>query len=290
MSKSRNEGVELIPHPLEPYAKDTCNLLFEIIENEISPDIIPLKAAASSCLECLLMSCIASDLESEKLSERICNFLNSLLKTIIGLGETEVSKNEGEFDQYCTLSSNVLGRIIGVSLTALDDDKYSKDLDSRSVLLTPMVQNFIRTEIFPNLKAAAFANRSFNRGQRFDRMALSVACSSSPSLASMVVGAHLEVVLDALRNDISSPSSKTCLEALSYMLRSCIGDNAFHAFHESEMVDDIIVMLCHELTNSASSELRESISQVALIATEDNNETMKSKVRPLADQIITMSA
>jgi hypothetical protein len=281
LSKSRIEGVELTPHPLEAYAKDACNLLLEIVESEV-PSIIPLKAAASSCLECLFLSSIDRDLESEELIERICNFFKGLLEIILFPVQGEVSNDQDGLAQYRNVASKVLGRIIGVSLNECDDEN-SKNLRSGSVLLAHTVQDFIRTETFPKLKAASFLSAEGYNGDRFDRMALSTACSSSPSLASAVVGAHLEALLHALKDSISSHSSQTCLEALSCILRSCAGDNAIRAFHENEVVDDIIDALCNDLTNSASSELSDSISQVALPATNGNKETMKSKVRSFVD-------
>jgi hypothetical protein len=281
LSKSRIEGVELTPHPLEAYAKDACNLLLEIVESEV-PSIIPLKAAASSCLECLFLSSIDRDIESEELIERICNFFKGLLEIILFPVQGEVSNDQDGLAQYRNVASKVLGRIIGVSLNECDDEN-SKNLRSGSVLLAHTVQDFIRTETFPKLKAASFLSAEGYNGDRFDRMALSTACSSSPSLASAVVGAHLEALLHALKDSISSHSSQTCLEALSCILRSCAGDNAIRAFHENEVVDDIIDALCNDLTNSASSELSDSISQVALPATNGNKETMKSKVRSFVD-------
>jgi hypothetical protein len=266
---------------LEAYAKDACNLLLEIVESEV-PSIIPLKAAASSCLECLFLSSIDRDLESEELIERICNFFKGLLEIILFPVQGEVSNDQDGLAQYRNVASKVLGRIIGVSLNECDDEN-SKNLRSGSVLLAHTVQDFIRTETFPKLKAASFLSAEGYNGDRFDRMALSTACSSSPSLASAVVGAHLEALLHALKDSISSHSSQTCLEALSCILRSCAGDNAIRAFHENEVVDDIIDALCNDLTNSASSELSDSISQVALPATNGNKETMKSKVRSFVD-------
>ena len=286
LSKSRIEGVELTPHPLEAYAKDACNLLLEIVESEV-PSIIPLKAAAAACLECLFLSSIDSDLESEELIKRICKFLKGLLEIVLVPVQGEVPDDQDGLARYRIVSSKVLGRIIGVSLDECDDET-SENLISRSVLLAHTVQDFIRTETFPKLKAASFLSAEGYDGDRFDRMTLSTACSSSPSLASAVVGAHLEALLHALKENISSHSSQTCLEALSCILRSCAGDNAIRAFHENEVVDNIIDVLCNDLTNSASSELRDSISQVALHATNGNKETMKSKVRSFVDSKYSM--
>jgi hypothetical protein len=277
LSKSRIEGVELTPHPLEAYAKETCNLLLEIMESEVTSQLIPAKAAASSCLECVFLSSIGSDLESDDLIKRICNFLNGLLENIMAPMQDGLSNNQDILAQYRAISGTVLGRIIGFSFPDRDDDENAKNLKSRSILMSHAVQDFVRNEIFPKLKAAAFSVEGCNE-DRVDRMALSTACSSNPSLASAVVGAHLEALLDALKDDIASNSSQVCLEALSYILRSCVGDNAIRAFHENETVDKIIDVLCDDLCNSASSQLRDSISQVALHATNGKKETMKSKV------------
>ena len=291
LSKSRLElGVELTPHPLEAYAKDICNLLLEIVESEVPSCSFILKAAASSCLECLFISSIDKDLESEELVERIRNFLKGLLRNIKVSAEDELVNDQDELAQYRHVSSNVLGRIIGASLSKFGDDAGNDDNNfmipkSRSVLLVPTVRDFIRTETFTELMAASFAGAKGFNGERFDRMALSTACSSSSSLASSVISAHLEVLLDALKDNIASDTSQTCLEALSCILRCCAGDNAIRAFHENDLVDDIIDALCYNLTNSAASQLRDSISQVALTATEGNTkETMESKVRSFEKQ------
>lgn len=283
LSKSRAEGVELSPHPLEMYAKDTCNLLFKIVESEGPSHSILLKAAASSCLECLFLSSVERDLESEELIERICNFLEALVNNItVPVQDKDTIEQDG-LSRYRAVSSKILGRIIGASFAGRDDDENSKTLKSRSILMAHRVQDFIQTKTFPKLMTAAFDSSEGYDGDRLDRMALATACSSSPSLASEVVRAHLEASLNALKDDVTSRASETCIEALSCILQSCVGDNVVRAFHENEVVDDIIDVLCHHLTNRAASGLRDSISQVALHATKENEdedeETTKSKVR-----------
>ncbi len=285
LSKSRIElGVELTPHPLEAFAKDASILLLQIVENTGPSCSFPLKAAASSCLECLLLSSDDKDLGSEELVERICDFLRSLLESVMVPVQDNLVDQE-DFSKYRMIASGILGRIVGASLTeSNDDDEMSKNTRSRSVLLSQTVQDFIRSEIFPKLMATSIASTGDDYGDRFDRIALATACSSSPSLASDVVGAHLEALVSALKASITSQTSRTCLEALSSILRSCVGDNAIRAFHDSSLVDKIIEILCHNLISSASSEekdLKNSISQIVLDATTANldEESMESKVR-----------
>jgi len=285
LSKSRLElGVELTPHPLEAYTKDICNLLLEIVECEIPSSSSVLKAAASSCLECLFLSSVDKHLEAEELRKRICNFLKALLGNIKISVEDEPTNDNDEVAQYRSVSSNVLGRIVGASLSEFgddsrDEDENSKDPKSRSILLAPTIQYFVRTEIFPELMAASFVGTNGYSEDRFDRIALSTACSSNPSLASSVIKAHLESLLEALEDNIGSENSQTSLEALSDVLRRGAGDNAIRAFHEIDLVDNIIDVLCYNLAGVASSGLRDSISQVALHATVGNKkETMESKI------------
>ncbi len=288
LSKSRLElGVELTPHPLETYTKDICNLLLEIVECE-PPSSLVLKAAASSCLECLFLSSVDKDLESGETGKRICKFLRTLLGNINVSVEDELTNDKDEVVQYRSVSSSVLGRIIGASLSesgdyCRDGEKNSKDPESRSIFLAPIIQDFIQTEILPELMAASFVRTegySGYSGERFDRTALSTACSSSPSLASSIIRAHLDSLLKALEDNITSQHSQTSLEALSCILQQCSGDNAIHAFHGIDLVDDIIDVLCYNLTDVARSGLRASISQVALHATVGNKkETRESKVR-----------
>ena len=290
LSKSRAElGVELTPHPLEAFAKDTSILLFQIVEDKGSSCSFLHKAAAASCLECLLLSSNDKDLGSEELVERSCNFLKSLLDTVGAPMQEETIADQEGFSKYRRIASGVLGRIIGASLTESDnDDEESNTTKSRSVLLSQPIQDFTRSQIFPKLMATSIENTN-NDGDRFDRIALSATCSSSPSLASDIVSAHLEALISALEASITSQTSRTCLEALSSILRSCVGDNAIRAFHQSGLVDKIFEILCYNLITSASSDekdLNNSISQIKLKASIVNGdeESMEMKVRPFEDK------
>ena len=283
LSKSRMElGVELTPHPLEAYAKDTCMLLLEIVECEDTSCSFLLKTAACSCLGCLFFSSIDKDLEFEQHVERIFNFLRGLIENVMVPAQDELDSDQDELARYRIVSSSVLGRIIGTSLTESDDDENPKNPISRSILLSLAVQDFIRTEIFSNLMAASLGSAGDYNGDRYDRMTLSTACSSSPSLASTVVRAHLEALLNAVKDNTTSFASQSCIDALACILRSCVGDNAIRAFHENDMVDDIIDVLCENLITGVSSEENDMVSQIALEASTSsgNEESMESKVRP----------
>lgn len=277
LSKLKKEGVELTPHPLEAYGKKACNLMLNIIETEDHPYSLLLKSAASSCFECLLLSCTEKDLDSDELIGRICSFLKGLLRNVVTTVKKS-SEDQEEFFKYQFTSSKVLGRIVGISLNTHDDDDPD-DLLARTVVMSQKVQDYIQTTIFPELKAAAFLSTEGNDEVRYDRLALTTACSSSVKLAFEIVGAHLKALLHALKEDISSPSTQSCLEALSYILRSCVGDNAIRAFHESDVVDDIVDILCNDLKEGTSPHIRDSISQIALPATNENDDTITSKVR-----------
>uniref|UniRef100_A0A7S4EFF4 MMS19 nucleotide excision repair protein n=1 Tax=Pseudo-nitzschia australis TaxID=44445 RepID=A0A7S4EFF4_9STRA len=277
LSKSMNEGVELTPHPLQAFAKETCNLLLTIVESKMASNSLSLKTAAASCLECLFLSSLEKDLESDELLERICKFLKGLLEITLARKTSHGSDEFDEFAEYRLVSSKVLGRIIGVSLSKCDHED-SKGPVSKSVLSIPRVQDCLQKVIFPELQTFAFSEAKCYDGERYDRLALSTACSSSANLASSVVGAHLEALLHALKDSITSHSTQACLEALSYILQSCVGDNAIRAFHENEVVDDILDVLCDDFIKSASTQISDSISQVALSPTNTSKETMKSKI------------
>jgi hypothetical protein len=288
LSKLKKEGVAIAPHPLEAYAMKACNLMLNIIETEDqSSDSLSHKSAALSCLECLFLSCTEKDLESDELKVRICNFLQSLLRNVVTT-VNESSEDQEDFVKYQFTSGKVLGRIVGVSLS-IRDDEDPNDVLAQTVLMSEKVQHCIQTTIFPELKAAAFVSAVGNDGDRYDRLALTTACSSSAKLASAVVAAHLEALLDALKENLSSSSTQASLEALSSILRSCVGDNVIRAFHESDVVDDIIDTLCRDLKKGASPQLRASISQIALpAATNENEVIIASKVRILIHTIDRM--
>jgi hypothetical protein len=287
LSKLKKEGVAITPHPLEAYAMKACNLMLNITETEDqSSDSLSHKSAALSCLECLFLSCTEKDLVSDEVKVRICNFLKGLLRNVVTtVTVNESSEDQDDFDKYQFTSGKVLGRIVGVSLS-IRDDEDPNDVLAQTVLMSENVQHCIQTTIFPELKAAAFVSAEGNDGDRYDRLALTTACSSSAKLASAVVAAHLEALLDALKENISSSSTQTSLEALSSILRSCVGDNVIRAFHESDVVDDIIDTLCRDLKEGASPHIRDSISQIALPATTNENEDkIASKVRILIQTV-----
>ena len=282
VSKSRNEGVELTPHPLQPFAEETCDLLLTIVESKVTPHSRALKIAAASCLECLFRSSPQKDLDLDELLKRICNFLKGLLETTLIRRQNDASGDDYDFVDYQFVSSQTIGRIVGVSSTECDD-KAPNCTISKSILSAQMVQDCLQNEIFPKLKAAAFNEADGYNGERYDRLALSTACSSSTRLASSVIGSHLETLLHGLKHSTSSRSVQECLAPLSYILRSCVGDNVINSFHENDVVDEILDVLCDDVINSASAQIRDSISQVALSPTTTNNEIMKSKVRPLTE-------
>eukprot|EP00536_Pseudo-nitzschia_multiseries_P003970 jgi/Psemu1/284769/fgenesh1_pg.63_\ len=277
LSKSLNEGVELTPHPLQPFASEACNLLLTVAESKVPPRSLARRTAASLCLECLFLSSLDKDIQSDELIERVCYFLKGLLENTLMEKESDGVSDGDELSSYRFVSSKILGRIIGVSLNE-GDGEQSKDVISKSILKVPTVQNCIRNEIFPELQATAFGEAESSDGERYDRLALSTACAASAELASSVLGAHLETLLRALKDSITSRPTQVCLEALSYVLRSSVGDNVIRAFHENEVVDDILEVVCNDLISSASEQIRDSISQVSLSPTNTSKEKLKSKI------------
>mmetsp|Transcript_4110 Transcript_4110/g.9913 ORF Transcript_4110/g.9913 Transcript_4110/m.9913 type:complete len:1275 (-) Transcript_4110:2478-6302(-) len=277
LSKSLSEGVELTPHPLKPFAGEACNLLLTIVESKVSSQSLSLKTAASSCLECLLVSSLERDLQLDELTERVCNFLKGLLENLLMAKESDIVSDGDELADYRLVSSKILGRIIGLSLSERDDGDL-KDATSKSILMVPIVQDYIRKEVFSKLQATAFDEVEGYHGERYDRLALSTACTASAKLASSVVGSHLKTLLHELKGSISSRPTQVCLEALSFALRSSVGENVIRAFHENEVVDDILEVVCNELIGSASAQISDSISQVALTPTNTSKEKLKSKI------------
>lgn len=272
MSKLKKEGVSMQPHPLETYAQKSCSLLLGIIESDDESYSQSLKSATASCLECLLISCTAKHLQSDELDMRICVFLKSMMESVVTVMEKPCRKQ--------LTYSKVLGRIIGISLNMHENDN-ADDVLLQTVLMSPKVQECVQTTIFPELKASALLSKRNKERVRYDRLALTIACSLCAKLASTVVSSLLESLLYNLKKDISSPSSQTCLEALSDILQSCDGENAICAFHENDTVDDIVDVLCTNLKECTSPRLRDSISQIALTATNRNENEVASKVRAL---------
>ena len=276
IDKSKKLGVELSPHPLEPYAAKSCSLLLTVIEKQDSPYSFQLRAAATTALECVFLACSASQLAETELLNRTCTFVKNLLQTVTV--EEISSEDQEQFLAYQYTASRVLGVIIGNTMISGENVPSSSEI-GESIFQCKQLQDCVANDVFPTLKASAFKVSEKATGDRYDRRALAIASSTDMKLAETVVMASLTSFLEALENSLTASDTFARLEALSYIIRNSEGDNVIRAFHESDVVDKILDALSCELIAGTSARLRTSIAQVALPATAEENRVLLSKVR-----------
>ncbi|KAL3913726.1 MAG: hypothetical protein SGILL_006374, partial [Bacillariaceae sp.] len=274
LSKLHEYGVEITPHPLEPYSKKACALLLNVVDEESASYSLSTKAAATTALECLFAVASKSQLDSEDVVARICNFFEGLLSSVTS---SERDESDEEFSISQSTLSRVLGELIGGTLDTEDTDQAAALNLDESILSLPQIWNFVESKIFPALKASAFAGSTDRKKERYDRKAMATACSLNIKLADSIVQAHLAAFYKALTESLTGPTTVSTLEALSYIIRQSEGDNVVRAFHEDETVDRILDALSNKLKDGTSARLRASIAQIALPATAEEQTSLMSK-------------
>ncbi|KAG7353695.1 Dos2-interacting transcription regulator of RNA-Pol-II [Nitzschia inconspicua] len=267
LTKNKKEGVELAPHPMDPYAKKACNLLLKITAMDDSS--FSFKKAAVTALEYLFQVSTIQQLESDDFVERICDIVQLLLHTVIAKGGGE--KDEERLD-YESTSSRVLGNIIGNSFDDIET------VASSSIFSSEKIRDYVQGNIFLALKKSAFQGNSDMEKNRFDRQAMAIACSTNFELASTIVETHINAFQEALSRSLTDSATLSTLDSLSFLIRKSEGDNVVKALHESSAVDDLLDTLGSKLMAGTSARLRQSISQIALPATSSEQEELMAKV------------
>jgi Dos2-interacting transcription regulator of RNA-Pol-II len=270
MSKNCEVGVELTPHPMEAYAKKACDLFLKVVERDGASTSSSHKTAVITALECLFQAATSRQLESDDIVARICNFIQGLLRSVTIKDDDDGSS---EHLKFVTTSSRVLGNIIGVSMISTDETEKS-DL----ILSSDKIQDYVKSDIFVALKESVFQGSADTPADRPDRQAMATACSANFELASTIVGAHVEAFRDALSNSLTDAATFSKLEALSFLIQNSNGDNVVRAFHDTLAVDDILDTLGSKLMAGTSARLRDSISQIALPATTEEQSDLTTKV------------
>jgi len=237
--------------------------------------LLSLRIAATTSLEFLLLTSANKQFQSEEVRSRLCKFIQSLLRVVTT--DEIPPENQEEYFSFQFTSSRVLGGMIGRAMNSDEDDGPTSETNS-SFLLCSEAQDCIRNEVFPALKVSAFTGSEGKKGDRYDRRALCTACSSNSKLAGTIVVAHLQALLESLAKSLTDSSTFARLEALSYVIRNSDGDNVIRAFHENGIVDDILDSLSTDLKADTSAQLRSSIAQVALPATDEENDALISKI------------
>ena len=183
-------------------------------------------------------------------------------------------EQEEGLDDYRAICSRVLGEIVGKTLNA----EESEENQDGTIFASSKLQGFVESSVLPGLKSSAFSGLTVREKDRYDRMAISGACSSNAKLAESIVQAHLSAFYDAVNENLESSTTDSTREALSFILRHSRGENVIRAFHSDEKVDAVLDELSRQLISGTSARLRASISQIALPATSEEQKVLMSRV------------
>jgi Dos2-interacting transcription regulator of RNA-Pol-II len=274
IEKSNKDGVRLYPHPLEPYAAQSCSLLLAFTERKDADYSWSIKLALATSLQCLLDTATAEQLGVGELPSRICVFFSELLQAVSSFDLPDMYQQD--YVRYMEMCSMTLGTVVGKcasdtkgNVPTDQDSSEGKNLDD--ILHTKQIEDYINSHLLPGLMDSCMNDKLPQNKNRFDRRALSIACSFSTALADSVVQTVLKSLLDAVRMDLTDPSVGSALVALSSIIRNSRNHNALLAFHASEIPDEILTILSTDLIPAGKIQ-RKSLAQLALPETSDEHQ------------------
>jgi hypothetical protein len=261
MERARKEGVVLHPHPLESYAARACQILLDAFDKESLS--LYIKIGATRALEFLLLTAHEENLEKNQLS-RICSFVMKMLEFI-----KKADEGNTDLQNACCMT---LGTIVGKSLVLLHDTEKSI---SNNLLSSQAVQDLIKNEIYPALLQLGTKTMESEASERYDRKALSVACSCSQGVSKDIISSLLESLAGSLNKYHTSDTSCIAFaECLSYMLQNG-GDMTTKVYHQNELSVTILNALC---TNNLDEIIQANVARLALPNTSEENTFLYKKV------------
>ena len=261
MERAAKEGVVLHPHPLEPYAESTCQVLLDAFESEDEKLSLTTRIGVVRGLECLILASSSAHL-STPMIERICSFLDHLLGTC-----TNQRDVPDEWKSVCAVS---LGSILGAALES------SSNSEANALVSNGKILDCVEKRVYPCLLDCSTMKAQGSK-ECWARKALAIACSSSQSAACSVVTSILQSLTQALQVDILDPSCMRCADALSFVLRNG-SDFCVQAYHNTSEAGAIIQILSDGMQSRNNGELRGSVANLALPATAEEQEALSKEV------------
>lgn len=279
LAKSQKDGVELSPHPLEPYAATSCDLLLKLLEKKDPSLSWSMQNASILALEFLLVCATEQQLQSGIIVPRIIGYLIHL-RDILNFQGQQIEITD-EYMTFLHTSSRVLGKILGIAMDKPDRGEGENETLSRSVLFSKEVDECVQNKIYPSLFDSDADGDNEAQEDRFKLNVLATACSANARLAKTTIIACLQQLHTALKRGPTSRAALGLLSKLSYIVRNSNGNNVIIAVHESPVLDDILETLSKYLIHDSPAQMRVSISQIALPQTTQEKEKLVSKVRIL---------
>lgn len=216
--KNQKDGVVIHPHPLEAYSATAFEKLHALMcknEKKRSPGSCSysVQAAIIRAIEMVLAASPKEHFQQDH-TARILSFIESITSSMVldNSAEIEETKDEMVWLNACTQTLSVF---LGKAINA--EDKDVKQC-SRTVFEVEPLNTLLREEIFNMLASSALASTQSNTMPRPDRRVLALLCRSNPRTACRIVAVFLTSLCNSLRQDISSPSTRACAEALSFVL------------------------------------------------------------------------
>lgn len=201
VENAARDGIQLHPHPLQPYITVALDRIYEILK----PGIVmapSLRVAAVRALESILLASPA-DLFAEDRIDRIVVVLRCISLQLLDRGsaanETTVGEDEAEL---LAANSLTLGVLLGRALDVVDDCENTPDNNNATpayVLEAAQVRRFLQDDFFATLLASAkIRSKNKSTTPRREQMTLSYAASFSLTAASKVVKSLAQSLQKAL--------------------------------------------------------------------------------------------
>lgn len=257
IDRGRKEGVELSPHPLEPYAAKACQILLDAFERESLSSSI--KTGAIRSLEFLVLAISVEQLEENHL-ERLCLFIRKLMEMIQG------ASTNLEWRATCC---STLGLIVGNTLLTETTSAPG------ALLSSAQIRDLVKEEIYPKLLRLASSSAESSPSDRSARDALSVACVASEDIASEIICSLLENLSEKLGNNPTDVSCMVYCEFLSHILRHG-GAFAVKSYHANPLSSGLLKALSRGV--SGTGDIRASISNLTLPNTAEQQAFIYSEV------------
>ena len=224
VSRGLCDGVELHPHPLEPFSAKAVHSLCALMGiqddavdgaagtiQEVQPEV---RVAAIRCLDSVL-TVTPSTLLKESELKKVCTVIESL----VGLVETteDVVIENSDIDGAEVALKKAASQMIGSLLGRFSDEE--SDYSSEPSSLDCVLRDFLRDDIFVRLLASsARAHSREDIEVRLDWMALAYCCQVSQNAAGQVVAS----IVNSLNDALAHQSENTANQGLGVHYAMCL--------------------------------------------------------------------
>ena len=272
------DGINIHPHPLQPYGSRIIQTLCKIINDKIIKDTEDrrsnLEIAAIKALESVLLSSPAAILnisegkDTDVIRETVLSLAKMLVANIFSGG-----KEDATWKLAC---ARIVGSTIGKAIKGRKDENDFNQPDVTVLDSDPDIVSFVETTLFPKIIESSITTSNTAQSERYDWMVLAYACETDQNYAVVDIVSELYRTLvgclkESTKTDVFL-QAETIARAMSYILKNG-GPNTYSAFHsmpqDDQLENDLIQLLTTNRTDQNDDNEMERISILLLPGTRD---------------------